>query len=383
VTYVQDNAGSVRGRALRVTQLGPDGAPVTGSAADVYLSGGFISFSFTAAYNTGNEVQVTNAAGEVCVYYKLPDTLKNVTLKLDICDPDPVLTQMLVGGDVLTAGGTSAFAPAGSDASDLVAVGYAAESTGLEGNPNGVSIEVWADAIINGKSANRAPYWHYLIPHAKFRLDGDRVVDANAVASSFAGEGQGNESFGTGPNMDLTGVTPVPAANAFDWGFPGYTDRAFLYARTMNAPIGLKGVFANLGVAIVSIDAGDPATYNPSNATRPASLAALRALGALGNTTAWTSNQYVTLADSSEAYWDGTTWNAGRTPAVVIPATGATAGSPGSFTPSGATAPANLAALSGVTASPTTAWTTGQRVVLGDSTTAHWDGTQWAAGSAP
>lgn len=64
-------------------------------------------------------------------------------------------------------------------------------------------------------------------------------------------------------------------------------------------------------------------------------------------------------------------------------ATGATAGTPGTFTPAGATPPANLAGLAGVTASPSTAWTTGQYVVLGDASHAHWDGTAWAAGDAP
>lgn len=65
-----------------------------------------------------------------------------------------------------------------------------------------------------------------------------------------------------------------------------------------------------------------------------------------------------------------------------VTATGAVAGTPGSFTPSGATVPANLAALSGVVASPTSAWTTGQRVVLGDTSTAHWDGDSWESGLA-
>lgn len=55
----------------------------------------------------------------------------------------------------------------------------------------------------------------------------------------------------------------------------------------------------------------------------------------------------------------------------------------GTFTPAGATPPRNLAALSGVTASPATAWTTGQRIVLADGTTAYWNGTAWVAGVAP
>jgi hypothetical protein len=67
----------------------------------------------------------------------------------------------------------------------------------------------------------------------------------------------------------------------------------------------------------------------------------------------------------------------------MVMATGATGvTSPGSFTPPGAMAPANLAALTGVTASPNTAWATGQYVMLGDGTTAHWSGTAWVAGVA-
>ena len=65
-------------------------------------------------------------------------------------------------------------------------------------------------------------------------------------------------------------------------------------------------------------------------------------------------------------------------------ATGATAGTPGTWTPGGATPPASLAALQGaspaVVASPTTAWSTGQYVALGDATHAHWDSAAWTAG---
>jgi hypothetical protein len=67
----------------------------------------------------------------------------------------------------------------------------------------------------------------------------------------------------------------------------------------------------------------------------------------------------------------------------AVAATGATAGTPGSFTPSGATVPANLAALSTVVANPATAWTTGQYVDLADASKAHWDASAWVAGMTP
>jgi hypothetical protein len=70
----------------------------------------------------------------------------------------------------------------------------------------------------------------------------------------------------------------------------------------------------------------------------------------------------------------------------VIPATGATAGIPGSFTPPGSTPPANVAGMAGIVASPTTPWTTGQFVQTGTAGAAgrtSWSGTDWVGGVAP
>jgi hypothetical protein len=66
-----------------------------------------------------------------------------------------------------------------------------------------------------------------------------------------------------------------------------------------------------------------------------------------------------------------------------IVATGATAGTPGFFTPSGASAPINLGAMTGIVASPATAWTTGQYVATGDAVHCHWNATTWVTGDAP
>jgi hypothetical protein len=85
---------------------------------------------------------------------------------------------------------------------------------------------------------------------------------------------------------------------------------------------------------------------------------------------------------SSEVVID---WNLTAVPNVdhgAIAATGATAGAPGFFTPSGATVPANLAALTGLTANPASAWTTGQYVITADLLANHWTGSAWATGKA-
>ncbi|MFF7254791.1 phage tail tube protein [Streptomyces microflavus] len=72
-------------------------------------------------------------------------------------------------------------------------------------------------------------------------------------------------------------------------------------------------------------------------------------------------------------------WTYAITPLGGTLATGASAGTPGTFTPDGAVAPENLAALAAVIATPTSAWTTGQHVVLGDGSKAKWDGSAWVA----
>jgi hypothetical protein len=78
-------------------------------------------------------------------------------------------------------------------------------------------------------------------------------------------------------------------------------------------------------------------------------------------------------------------WNLTGPPSVdtgAVTATGATSGAPGYFTPTGATVPANLAALTGITASPATAWAVGQYVITADLLAAHWSSSAWVAGKA-
>jgi hypothetical protein len=63
-------------------------------------------------------------------------------------------------------------------------------------------------------------------------------------------------------------------------------------------------------------------------------------------------------------------------------ATGATAGAPGTWTPPLAEPPDVFTSMDTITASPATAWTTGQYVTLGDGSEANWQGAAWASGRA-
>ncbi len=207
----QDYAASVQGAVMRVTRLNSDGTLATG-ASSCYVTEAFMRVSFTPEYEEGDEVVEKNAQGAVCIAYKAPDTLKNVSIELAICEPDPELTQLLVGGTLLSTAGT--------------VMGYASPSVGVDAQPDGVAIEVWSFAVQEGKRANANPYFWWIFPFVKVVPSGDRVIENGALANAFEGIGLGNSGFGNGP-----GATP----------WPYISDRPYQYARTTVAPMGQKG----------------------------------------------------------------------------------------------------------------------------------------------
>jgi hypothetical protein len=99
---------------------------------------------------------------------------------------------------------------------------------------------------------------------------------------------------------------------------------------------------------------------------------------------------FTTVGDINFKRAGTTAWTQAMSPKQgVLPpataATGATAGTPGTWTPPGSTPPASVATIGSVVASPATAWTTGQYVQTATAGTpgqAHWSGTAWVAGAA-
>lgn len=203
-----DNASSVAGMAIRLTRLTSSGALVTGPSAS-YVTKKFVSLGFTPEYETGDEFTTKAADGSVCVTWKAPDTLKRITLSIALCDPDPEFTEMISGGTLLSSGGQS--------------VGYKAPLVGIDATPNGVAIEVWSIANVNGRQAATNPYWHWIFPYTQMHMAGERAIQNDLLATSFEGWGVGNVGFGDGPAAPL-------------WPFA--SDAPVAYARTASIPAG-------------------------------------------------------------------------------------------------------------------------------------------------
>jgi hypothetical protein len=131
--------------------------------------------------------------------------------------------------------------------------------------------------------------------------------------------------------------------------------------------------------------AGDPGTYTTADTytvSAPKDLLVLSGVTA-DPVTHWVAGDYVQCVDGDKGYWDGAAWVEGISPGFA--ATGADAGSPGAFTPTGANVPADLATLIAleVVADPLTVWAENEHVVLGDDSHAYWDSTEWLEGEGP
>ena len=218
----QEYAASIQGVSIRVTRLDASGT-LLNEPGDSYTTSAFMRLSFTPEYEEGDEITEKGANGAVCVTYKSPDTLKRITMELAICEPDPELTQLISGGLLLRKNLGTYASP------DRKSIGWSSPATGDDPAGNGVAIECWSHAIIDGKKAASLPYFHWVFPYAKLRLSGDRVIENGLLANTFEGYGLGNTAFSSG--LDER------------WEFPTATERPYSYARSSWAPTGRKGFY--------------------------------------------------------------------------------------------------------------------------------------------
>lgn len=187
-----DGAGSLFALGMRLCKLAADGSVPTG-AANCYKSNVMVKIDLGLAMNTPNAVSQNNGAGAVCMFFQAPSTVQGGTIKnLTICEPDPNLLQFLLGGTVITSTGAD--------------IGYQAPAVGAAPVPNGISIEFWTRAILNGASAPSLPYFHWALPRATVNLASEFTAEeGNPLLPVFDGTLAENANWGTGPNAGWTG----------------------------------------------------------------------------------------------------------------------------------------------------------------------------------
>lgn len=193
-----DNLPQVQVCAFRIAELDGSGVPNPG-AGNLYTCQTLVSLQFTPVYRDGEEIEVPNACGGVCVNYKGDDSLKRVDVSITVCSGDPYLAVMLGGGDILTDGGIHGFA--------FPAIGTLTS--------NGISIELWRKRIDDGDLHADYPYMWDVMPKIKNLRHGQRTFDSGAVQPVFTGQALENPNWFDGPLNDW----PVSSDRVFQ-SFP-------------------------------------------------------------------------------------------------------------------------------------------------------------------
>ena len=285
----------VRGRVMRVTRLDGCGA-VASAECSAIVSDGFVSVALTAVINEGEAINVTNAAGRVCVSDTPAPSFTGYTVVITFCQVDPALYAMMTGqAQVFNSDGD--------------VVGFRMSSD-VDSSDSGFALEVWSNvpSVACSTEGAAGTYGYTLLPFVQGGVLGDFTIENNAVTFTVQ-----NAATKTGSGWDV-GPYDVVLDD---------TDPSPLLL-----PIGTGD---HLHIQLTEVAPPEPSDDCIASGPAP---------------------------------------------------TGATAGIPGVWTPTDAYAASTLAEMSGITASPSTAWTTGQYMLLDDGSKAHWNGTAWAAGPA-
>lgn len=181
-----DGAGSVQALRMRIARLAADGTTPAG-ASGMYVTDTIVKLDIKPAYVSGDDVEEKNGSGGLCLSWQEQDVLKNLGLTLTICSMDEELSEILGGGSVLTSAGST--------------IGYQMPGVGQKAMPNGISIEFWTRAIINGAPAATNPYRWWALPRAYLKR-ADASYDSKGHLPVFDGFAIENPLWGNGPNND-------------------------------------------------------------------------------------------------------------------------------------------------------------------------------------
>jgi hypothetical protein len=196
----------VRGRRIRLTRLDACGRPIYGEDSSV-VSKGFISVALTANTIESDEINVTNAAGERCVYEPAEPSLTGYGVEIQFCEVDPDLFSLVTGQPtVLDFDGNS--------------IGFDVDTaTSLSGS--GFALELWAGSANSDACATegaQGSFGYLLLPFIKGGIVGDFTVEnANITFTITGGSTRDGNAWGVGPYSDIMlddAVTPAPGPMA-------------------------------------------------------------------------------------------------------------------------------------------------------------------------
>lgn len=181
----------VKGKRMRATRVGHCGLPIAGEASTI-VTKGFITVAMTKVTKDAEDLEATNAEGEVCVADRTPPELKWWEVTITMCDVDPELLSFFTDDPVVL---DYLDRPVGfRSAKGVKVTGGAAVETWTGTGGSDCDIPTDDSALAGGASAES--YGYFLTPWIKEATIGDIEIGASVM------------------NLTLTGITGPPTR----WG---------------------------------------------------------------------------------------------------------------------------------------------------------------------
>lgn len=195
----------VRGKRLRVTRVGACGLPIAGEGSSI-ITDGFVTVSLTRSMRDAEEIEQTNADGQICVADRTAPELKWYEFSAEFCAVDPELLSFFTD--------------------DPVVLDYAQQPVGFRSTKRvkvdeGAAVELWTgvgaddcedtpedDSALEA-GANATRYGYFLLPWVKEATMGDFEVGASAMTFTVSGITGVGPKWGRGPYD----VVPLDAVN--------------------------------------------------------------------------------------------------------------------------------------------------------------------------
>ena len=192
--------GIVRGKRLRATRVGACGLPLEGEGSTI-VTAGFISVKLTKALKDAEDLELTNADGQVCIADRTPPELKWYEFEAEFCRVDPELLSFFTD--------------------DPLVLDYAQKPVGFRSSKRiktdgGAAIEIWTgvgaddcDIPVDDSAltpgANAVSYGYFLMPWVKEATMGDFEIGASAMTFTISGITAAGPKWGKGPYTVVAG----------------------------------------------------------------------------------------------------------------------------------------------------------------------------------
>lgn len=175
----------VLGKRIRVTEVGPDGAPVPGPDGVNVTTDGFITVTVSAEVEEGTEIIQKNASGGLCVNEKSADSLKYLGLEIQFCGVNPSLLAIATNAEEYY-----------NEAGDVV--GFVIPEGELTKE---FALELWTGLSGHTDAPGEVSSGYMLLPRVQAGILSEITIDGeNAVTFTMSGaRTKGGNNWGVGP----------------------------------------------------------------------------------------------------------------------------------------------------------------------------------------